>query len=296
MSKIETIKEVKPIRKPEWLKVKVSHSGTTMEVSRMLKKLNLNTVCDEAACPNRGECFTRKTATFMILGSVCSRNCTFCNVTQGEPEAVMLEEPENIAIAIKELGLKHTVITSVTRDDLEDGGAGHFVKVINAIRNKTPEVTIEVLIPDFAGNDESLRKVIAAKPDIINHNVETIPSLYDGVRPMAIYERSLELLRRVKEIDPEIATKSGLMLGLGEKTHEVELLMDDLRAVNCDILTIGQYLAPSKLHHPVIEYVTPEIFVELGLTAKQKGFKYVASSPLVRSSYHADEALSSLKQ
>lgn len=279
------------IKKPDWLRVK-AHSTCGLEyVEEMMKNLHLNTVCDEAACPNRGECFGRKTATFMILGSVCTRHCTFCNVSKGKSEQVDENEPDHVAQAVNVLGLKHTVITSVTRDDLPDGGAEHFVKVIEAIRNKTPDVTIEVLIPDFQGNSEALKKVVDAHPNIINHNVETVPCLYSQVRPQANYQRSLKVLKTVKEMDKTIYTKSGIMVGLGEKEDEVISVIQDLRDVDCDFLTIGQYLAPSAKHHPVVEYIHPNQFKAYEEKAYQMGFSYVASGPLVRSSYMAEQAL-----
>ena len=234
------------VPKPEWLRVK-AHSTKGYEfVEELLKKLHLNTVCEEAACPNRGECFGRKTATFMILGNVCTRGCTFCNVTKGTTQSVDKSEPLHVAKAVKALGLKHTVITSVTRDDLSDGGAGHFAAVVEAIRKETPKVAIEVLIPDFQGDAQALEKVVASRPQIINHNVETIPELYAEVRPQANYKRSLELLRRVKQMDPSIYTKSGIMVGLGEGAEEVMHVLSDLRQAGCDFLTIGQYRAISK--------------------------------------------------
>ncbi|NLK69547.1 MAG: lipoyl synthase [Clostridiaceae bacterium] len=279
------------VPKPEWLRVK-AHSISGLEtVENMLKELHLNTVCDEAACPNRGECFGRKTATFMILGSVCTRQCTFCNVSKGKSQQVDENEPKNVAQAVKALSLKHTVITSVTRDDLPDGGAGHFVKVINAIRDTTPGVTIEVLIPDFQGDEDALKKVVDAHPDIINHNIETVPTLYKEVRPQAYYQRSLDVLKNVKRMDRTINTKSGIMLGLGEKEEQVLSVLRDLREVDCDFLTIGQYLAPSAKHHPIVEYIHPDQFKAYEKEAYQMGFLYVASGPLVRSSYMAEQAL-----
>lgn len=279
------------VPKPEWLRVK-AHSISGLEtVENMLKELHLNTVCDEAACPNRGECFGRKTATFMILGSVCTRQCTFCNVSKGKSQQVDENEPKNVAQAVKALSLKHTVITSVTRDDLPDGGAGHFVKVINAIRDTTPGVTIEVLIPDFQGDEDALKKVVDAHPDIINHNIETVPTLYKEVRPQADYQRSLDVLNNVKRMDRTINTKSGIMLGLGEKEEQVLSVLRDLREVDCDFLTIGQYLAPSAKHHPIVEYIHPDQFKAYEKEAYQMGFLYVASGPLVRSSYMAEQAL-----
>jgi lipoic acid synthetase len=239
------------------------------------------------------ECFQRKTATFMILGTVCTRNCTFCNVTKGVTELVDPREPKNVAEAVFELKLRHVVVTSVTRDDLPDGGAQHFAEVINEIRKQNPNVTIEVLIPDFKGDITALLKVISAKPHVINHNVETVPSLYNKVRPMAFYKRSLDLLKQVHKLDNTIVTKSGIMVGLGETEEEVFEVLEDLRSIDCNLLTIGQYLAPSDKHTPVIEYVHPDVFKKYELKAIELGFDHVASSPLVRSSYHADEAINS---
>lgn len=278
-------------RKPGWLKIKVQDNSDKRQVEEMLGRLGLNTVCEEANCPNRMECFSRRTATFMILGRRCTRNCTFCNVEKNTPDPVDGQEPMHVAQAVTELGLRHVVITSVTRDDLHDGGAGHFAEVIRRIRKADGMVTIEVLIPDFKGNLEALKTVIDADPDIINHNVETVPRLYPEVRPMAVYARSLELLGRVKSINNKIYTKSGIMLGLGETRDEVLKVFDDLRSEDCDFLTIGQYLAPSKHHHPVVEYIHPDIFEKYKEKAQEAGFRYVASGPFVRSSYHAEQAL-----
>jgi len=277
--------------KPDWLRVRVKADQNTTEVVELLSKLSLHTVCEEANCPNLNECFGRKTATFMILGKVCTRNCTFCNVIKGNAEAVDAEEPLKVAQAVNKLGLKHVVITSVTRDDLSDGGAGHFANVIEEIKKLDHKVVVEVLIPDFEGKLDALKKVICAKPEIINHNIETVPRLYGTVRPMAVYKRSLELIRNVKSIDESIYTKSGIMLGLGEKEDEVVEVFKDLRDYGCDLLTIGQYLAPSKNHHPVIEYVHPDMFEKYKRIALEMGFKFVASAPLVRSSYMADKAM-----
>lgn len=283
------------VRKPEWLKVKLGGNSSSGNVNGILKKYSLNTVCGEAGCPNMGECFSRGTATFMILGKNCTRNCRFCKVTSGKPEPLDEMEPKHVAEAIREMGLKHTVITSVTRDDLQDGGAQHFANTILEIRKLTPEVTIEVLIPDFKGSYEALKKVADVKPDIINHNVETVRSLYSAVRPGAILERSLEVLKRVKELDESIFTKSGFMVGFGENEEQVFKLLQDLRKVDCDIVTIGQYLQPSKLHYNLVEYVTPEQFNKYGSYARSIGFKYVASGPLVRSSYHAEDEFKALR-
>jgi lipoyl synthase len=277
--------------KPEWLKIRVQDGPQRRSVEGVLKRLSLHTVCDEAFCPNRMECFSRKTATFMILGRVCSRNCTFCRVSGGVPEAVDPLEPERVARAVRELGLTYAVITSVTRDDLPDGGAGQFARVIRAIREGNRSVKIEVLIPDFSGNPEALQEVAQAGPEVINHNVESVPRLYPDVRPQADYTRSLDLLKKVKKMDDRILTKSGLMLGLGEGKAEVIQVFRDLRAVGCDLLTIGQYLAPSSRHHPVVAYIPPEMFEEYRKIALDLGFRHVASGPLVRSSYRADEGM-----
>ncbi|HHW49338.1 MAG TPA: lipoyl synthase [Clostridiaceae bacterium] len=278
------------VRKPEWLKIKVQNTEELAEVERILRKLSLNTVCDEANCPNKMECFSKKTATFMILGRVCTRNCTFCNVSKEKPTVVDEEEPAHVAEAVKELGLRHVVITSVTRDDIPDGGSGHFAEVIKRVRDVNKDVIIEVLIPDFKGDEAALLKVVDAKPHIINHNIETVPRLYPEVRPMAVYERSLKLLENVKAMDRSIYTKSGIMLGLGEKKEEVIKVFEDLRSVDCDFLTIGQYLSPSKRHHPVVEYIHPDEFERYKEISLNMGFKYVASGPLVRSSYQAEKA------
>ena len=279
------------LRKPEWLKVKILAGKEKNEVEGLLKRLTLHTVCEEARCPNLMECFSRKTATFMILGKYCTRHCTFCNVQTGQPLPPETDEPQRVARAAVELGLKHVVVTSVTRDDLFDGGADHFAAIVREIRNLNCEATVEVLIPDFKGNYEALRTVVKAKPDIINHNVETVPRLYSVVRPEANYQRSLELLATVKRIDQEIPTKSGIMLGLGEKRAEIIDVLKDLRKVGCDLLTIGQYLAPSAKHHPVVEYLSPDIFAEYKKIGEDLGFHYVAAGPLVRSSYKAAQVV-----
>ncbi len=291
------MEQTTPLRKPEWLRVRSNTGEENRKVVEMLRGLSLHTVCEEANCPNCGECFQKRTATFMILGNNCTRNCTFCTVTKDRPVCVDPQEPRHVAAAVKELGLKHVVITSVTRDDLPDGGAGHFADVIRAIQDAFAEPpVIEVLIPDFQGDKAALSTVIAASPHIINHNVETAPRLYPEVRPMAVYGRSLELLARVKREAPHIYTKSGVMVGLGETHEEVVAVMKDLREVGCDILTIGQYLAPSKLHHPVVAYVTPEEFAAYRQEAEALGFLYAASAPLVRSSYMAGEAFETIRQ
>lgn len=276
---------------PEWLKVNYNKEAVD-EVSHLMADLKLNTVCKEANCPNLGECYKKKTATFMILGSVCTRNCRFCNVSNGHATSVDPEEPMNLAQAVKKLNLTHVVITSVTRDDLPDGGAAHFAKTIEAVRNINPETTIEVLIPDLDGVHENLDIVINANPNVINHNVETVKYLYADVRPQADYERSLQVLKYVKEKAPHITSKTGIMVGLGETDEQVYEVMDDCLNVNCDIFTIGQYLRPSEQHIELKEYITPEKFEEYKKIALEKGFKYVASGPLVRSSYKAGEASS----
>ena len=276
-------------KKPEWLKVKIENPRNLSHVSKIIQSLNLNTVCHGANCPNRLECFSKKTATFMILGSVCSRHCRFCNIESGKLLPPDLGEPYRVAEAVKALELKHAVVTSVTRDDLTDGGASIFALTIKAIREASPETVIEVLIPDFMGSFDALKSVMDAGPDIINHNVETVTRLYEAIRPEAVYEQSLELLRRIKAYNPKILSKSGFMLGLGEMESEVFELIDDLKGVDVDILTIGQYLPPSDEHAPLVAYITPEKFTEYGKYAQSIGVGSVASSPLVRSSYNAHE-------
>lgn len=255
----------------------------------------LNTVCEEAACPNIGECWANKHATMMILGSVCTRACAFCNVATGKPDTLDPFEPYNTAEAVAKLGLRHVVITSVDRDDLEDGGAGHFAETITAIRQKTPETTIEVLTPDFLRKESHIDTVIKARPDVYNHNMETVPRLYASVRPGARYFNSLRLLDKIKQVDSSIFTKSGIMVGLGEEKEEVYQVMDDLRSANVDFLTIGQYLQPTAKHLPVDRFVTPEEFKQYEKMAYGKGFLMVSSSPLTRSSYHADEDFAQLR-
>lgn len=277
------------MRKPDWLKVKLQGGGVTAKVRKTLEDLQLNTVCTEANCPNKMECYERGTATFMILGRNCTRNCTFCNVSRNLPDKVNLEEPFKVAEAVKRLGLKHAVITSVTRDDLPDQGAGQFVKVVEEIRKATPNVTVELLIPDMQGNRNLLDMIIQSQPDILNHNVETVPGLYNDVRPMADFERSVEVIKYFKEKDPQMITKSGMMLGLGETEKEVLEVIDKLVEAKCDILTLGQYLQPSSEHIEVKEYVKPEVFAYYKEKAYEAGFKNVASAPLVRSSYHAED-------
>jgi len=272
--------------KPDWLRVPHLGNESSALMQKLLDELELNTVCEEANCPNRMECFSKKTATFMILGTACTRNCTFCNVNHGLPQPVDESEPTRIAEAVRRLELKYVVITSVTRDDLPDGGSGHFSKVIQAIRNTSQETVVEVLIPDLSG----LKVITDQSPAVIGHNIETVASLYNHVRPEADYLRSLGVISEIKQLDPNIRTKSGIMLGLGEAYEEVLKTFDDLLAAGCELLTIGQYLSPSKEHYPVFDYIEPEIFFEYGNIAKEKGFSYVASAPLVRSSYNAAEA------
>lgn len=280
-------------RKPDWLRISLSRAKGLTEVKNMLRKHSLNTVCEAAACPNMMECFNRKTATFLILGKVCTRNCRFCNVEVGKPDPVDHQEPEHVAAAVQELGLRHAVITSVTRDDLPDGGASHFAGVIERLASL--DVNVEVLIPDFQGDMLALSQVVEAVPDIINHNVETVPGLYPLVRPGAEYARSLDLLARVKSMDPGIYTKSGIMLGLGETETQVLEVLSDLRLSGCDMLTMGQYLAPSAGHFPVAEYIHPDFFEKMRIKALDMGFKHVVSGPLVRSSYHADNFIKEVK-
>ncbi len=276
-------------RKPEWLKIKFQDPKHINKVERLLKGLSLHTVCQEATCPNRMECFNKGTATFMILGSICTRGCKYCDVETGKPKGVDPDEPENLAKATKELKLRHVVITSVTRDDLEDGGADQFVKCIEKVRETSKGTSIEVLIPDLQGNEEALAKIVAAAPEILNHNIETVPSLFKNIRPGADYQQSLELLANVKKMNPKIFTKSGLMVGLGETEEEVVRVFADLREVGCDFLTVGQYLQPSKKHIAVAEYIHPDLFKDYEKVAYEMGFKHVASGPFVRSSYNAEQ-------
>jgi lipoic acid synthetase len=283
------------LRKPEWLKVEKGR-GQCGKVSRILMNHQLNSVCSEAGCPNQGECFQSGTATFMLLGKFCTRNCTFCQIAKGNPEPADESEPDHVAEAAREMGLTHVVITSVTRDDLPDGGAGHFARTIRAVRREVPQATIEVLIPDFNGDEAALKTVMAEKPVILNHNVETVPELYEKVRPKAIFERSVELLSRAKNMDKAICTKSGFMVGLGETDEQVFKLLETLHQAGCDMVTIGQYLQPSRNHYQVKKYVHPDVFERYRESAYQAGISCVASGPLVRSSYHAQEDYLKLKQ
>ena len=280
-------------RKPQWLKRQFDPVAEG-KMTALLRSLSLHTVCEDANCPNRSECFKSRTATFLILGDVCTRGCRYCAVTKGAPQMLDPEEPMHVAEAAEKLELRHIVVTSVTRDDLPDGGADHFAQTIRALRERLPGSTIEVLIPDFQGSETALNLVIAAKPDIINHNIETVHSLYPVVRPQADFARSLELLRCVKAAG--LYSKTGFMVGLGETRQDVLSLMDDLVATGCDMLTIGQYLQPSKNHLPVVEFITPEQFDEYKQTALAKGIRYVASGPFVRSSYHAAEAMAHMEE
>jgi lipoic acid synthetase len=275
--------------RPPWIKVRLSSSPVVADTRALMRRLELNTVCEEAACPNIGECWAQKHATVMVLGSVCTRACAFCNVDTGLPDAVDADEPVRLATAIGELGLRHVVVTSVDRDDMPDGGADHFAQCIAAIRERAPGTTIEVLTPDFKRKEGAVEVVADAKPDVYNHNLETVPRLYRNIRPGASYKNSLGVLKRAKQRDPSLFTKSGIMVGLGEEHDEVLSLMDDLRAVDCDFLTIGQYLQPTPRHAQIARYVEPAEFDAYAEAAREKGFLLVASSPLTRSSYHAEE-------
>ena len=284
------------LRKPDWIRVKAPMSKGYHETKNMLQSKKLHTVCEEAACPNIGECWEQKHATVMILGSICTRACSFCNIETGKPQAVNPHEPENVGDVAKFSGLKHIVITSVDRDDLPDGGANQFVECIKNVRKKAPQTTIEILTPDFLRKDGALELVVQAKPDVFNHNIETVPALYQTIRPGARYFHSLRLLQKVKELDPTIFTKSGLMVGLGETKEQVLQVMDDMRSANIDFITIGQYLRPTLRHAPVDRYVTPEEFDFYKKMAYSKGFLLAAASPLTRSSYHAGEDFAKMQK
>jgi len=275
---------------PYWIKKKAPDQEILQEMGELLRSLSLHTVCEEARCPNIGECFSKKTATFMILGEVCTRNCKFCAVKKGKPLPLDFEEPKNIAEAVKRLNLNYVVITSVTRDDLNDGGAEHFAKTVKEIKSRNRRIKVELLIPDFKGYLSSLQLVLEAEPDVLNHNLETVPRLYSEVRPQAEYERSLTLLKRSKKLSPSIYTKSGLMVGLGEKFEEIVDVMKNLREVKCDMLTIGQYLKPSPKHLKIKEFVKPEKFKEYEKIGISLGFSSIVAGPFVRSSYRAEEA------
>ena len=287
---VKVIPTETPLRKPSWIRVKAIASEHALQVKRLLRQSRLHTVCEEASCPNLNECFSHGTATFMILGDLCTRRCPFCDVAHGKPQPPHAEEPKLLAQGVKTLGLRYVVITSVNRDDLRDGGAGHFAACIEAVRHESPETGIEILTPDFRGRlAAALKSLMRAPPDVFNHNLETVPRLYRAVRPGAAYGASLELLRQVKERLPDVPTKSGLMLGVGEQFGEIVDVLRDLRSHGCEMLTLGQYLPPSRDHLPVQRFVTPEEFERLATVAAELGFTSVASAPLVRSSYHADQ-------
>jgi lipoic acid synthetase len=279
------------VRLPEW--IKTNNSGKLHNTKKLLRSHRLSTVCEEARCPNIGQCFSKPSAAFLILGSKCTRNCGFCSVDSSAPERVDREEPARVAMAAVEMGLRYIVITSVTRDDLHDGGAGHFAETVSAVKANLKKARIEVLTPDFKGNLNSLKTVLKAGPDVYNHNLETVPGLYPLIRPSADYRRSLSLLEQAKKLMPEVYIKSGMMLGFGEKLSEVMQVLRDLRNSGCDIITIGQYLRPSRANLPVVEYVKPQIFESLRLEALSMGFRHVASAPLVRSSMNAEEMYNS---
>ncbi len=287
--------ETEILRKPNWLRVKAPTSAEYAHTLATVKQHGLVTVCQEAACPNIGECWEQKHATFMIMGEICTRACAFCNVRTGIPEPLDEDEPRRIADAVHKLGLRHIVITSVDRDDLADGGAAHFADTIKAIRAKTPDTTIEILTPDFLRKKGALEIVVAAKPDVFNHNLETTPRLYPSIRPGARYYHSLRLLERVKELDADIFTKSGIMVGLGETREEVLQVMDDMRCADIDFITIGQYLQPTRKHAAIDRFISPEEFENYARIAKVKGFSMVSASPLTRSSYHADDDFAQLR-
>ena len=281
--------------RPYWLRKSLVLDDNIAWVNYNLDILSLHTVCQEAMCPNQAECFKNRTAAFLIMGRVCTRNCAFCAIEHGRPDKIDPLEPINVSMAVSIMGLKYAVITSVTRDDLLDGGANHYAQTTHEIRKRNPDTKVELLIPDFKGLIDPLRIVMGACPDVINHNLETVPSLYKSIRPKANYTRSLKLISHVKRINPNAVTKSGIMLGLGERQDEVFMLLDDLRQARCDILTIGQYLQPSPCHYPVKEYIHPEVFKFYEGEAKKRGFKAVASAPFVRSSYRACELVKNVK-
>lgn len=283
-------------KRPDWLKVRFPSGPNFRELKELMRTNSLHSVCEEAHCPNIGDCWERRTATFMILGAVCTRSCGFCAVDTGKPPVYDILEPGRVASAVQHLNLRHVVVTSVARDELPDGGAEVFARTIRAIHRKVPGCSVEVLIPDFKGSLDSLRTVVEAEPEILNHNTETVPRLYRRVRPQAKYERTLELLARVKQLRPDMVTKTGIMVGLGETRAEITQVMRDLREVQCDVLTIGQYLRPSKEHLPLERYYTPAEFAELKDEGLALGFSHVESGPLVRSSYHADEQVSHIQR
>jgi len=283
-------------RKPSWIRLKKPDGPAFYETRRLMREQQLTTVCEEASCPNIGECWSKRHATFMIMGEICTRGCSFCNVATGRPDALDMFEPGRVAHSVKQLGLRHVVITSVDRDDLDDGGAEHMAQTIRAVRRQSPDTTIEVLAPDFRGKKGAEEIVFEARPDVFNHNLETVPHLYPSVRPGARYYTSLRLLDDAKRADPNVFTKSGVMVGLGETMEDLRQVMDDLRAAEVDFLTVGQYLQPTPKHHPVERFVTPEDFKKIEELARTKGFLGVSASPLTRSSFHADEDFARLKK
>jgi lipoic acid synthetase len=286
---IKVVPTEKPARKPDWIRARTPNSPAVLKLKSILREQNLHTVCEEASCPNLGECFSHGTATFMIMGDICTRRCPFCDVAHGRPDPLDEHEPENLARTIQAMDLKYVVITSVDRDDLRDGGAGHFVACIQAVRELSPQTRIEILVPDFRGRmDVALEILHNAPPDVFNHNLETVPRLYKQARPGSDYQWSLNLIKHFKATHPDVPTKSGLMVGLGETMDEIKEVLADLRRHDCDMLTLGQYLQPSRHHLPVARFVTPAEFDELGAVAREMGFVNVASGPMVRSSYHAD--------
>ena len=284
------------LRKPAWIRAKAPGSPVYQETRDIVRTHNLVTVCEEAACPNIGECWSQRHATFMIMGEICTRACAFCNVATGRPDALDADEPARIGNAVAKLGLRHVVITSVDRDDLDDGGAQHFADTIHAIRKTSPETSIEILTPDFLRKEGALEIVVEARPDVFNHNLETVPRLYLSIRPGARYFHSMQVLQRVKQLDPTIFTKSGIMVGLGEAREEVMQVMDDMRSADIDFITIGQYLQPTRKHAPIDRFVTPDEFEAYTVTARAKGFLMVSATPLTRSSHHADEDFARLKE
>ncbi|XXJ19100.1 lipoyl synthase [Desulfovibrio caledoniensis] len=277
----------KPLRIPPWLRIKLPCNENFSNTSELIGDLHLNTVCQSAKCPNKWECFSKNVATFLIMGAICTRNCAFCNITSGDLEPLDPTEPARVAEAARRLKLKHVVITSVTRDDLPDGGSGHFAACIRAVREAMPECTVEVLIPDFQGDEAALRAVLDARPNVLNHNLETVPVLYDAIRPQADYRQSLYVLENAKRMAPDIPTKSGIMVGLGETDEQIMTVLDDLAAIDCDIVTIGQYMQPSRQHPMVKRYVEPEVFELYAEEGRKRGIRHMFSAPLVRSSYNA---------
>ncbi|MUM76227.1 lipoyl synthase [Pseudodesulfovibrio sp. F-1] len=284
----------KPLRIPPWLRIRLPGNEQFASTAGLMDDLRLNTVCQSAKCPNKWECFSRNVATFLIMGSVCSRNCAFCNITPGRPTPLEDDEPARVAEGARRLGLTHVVITSVTRDDLPDGGATHFAATIRAVRSTLPGCTVEVLIPDFQGDEAALDTIFAARPDVLNHNLETVPALYPAIRPQADYRQSLRLLERSKGMAPDIPTKSGIMVGLGETDAQILPVLDDLAAAGCDIVTIGQYMRPTRQHPPVDRYVEPAVFDSYADQGRQRGIRHVFSAPLVRSSYNAAQFVGSV--